>query len=51
LTVDGFNVLNQTIYLIPNNGIGTGPTPSATFGRPTAAADPRQLQVGARWSF
>ena len=51
LTVDGFNVLNQTNYLIPNNVIGTGTTPSPTFGRPTAAGDPRQLQVGARWSF
>ena len=51
LVIDGFNVLNTTNYLIPNNVIGTGATPSATFGRPTAAGDPRQLQVGARWSF
>jgi hypothetical protein len=51
LSIDGFNVLNTTNYVIPNNVIGTGATPSATFGRPTAAGDPRQLQVGARWSF
>jgi len=51
LTVDAFNLLNQTNYLIPNNVIGTGPVPSPSFGRPTAAGDPRQLQFGGRWSF
>ena len=51
LTVDAFNLLNQTNYLIPNNVIGTGPVPSPSFGRPTAAGDPRQLQLGGRWSF
>ena len=51
VTLDAFNVLNQTNYLIPNNIIGTGPIPPAAFGRPTAAGDPRQLQLGLRWSF
>jgi hypothetical protein len=51
VTLDAFNVLNQSNYLIPNNIIGTGPTPPVSFGRPTAAGDPRQLQLGVRWSF
>jgi hypothetical protein len=51
VTLDAFNVLNRANYLIPNNVIGTGATPSPTFGLPTAAGDPRQLQLGARWSF
>jgi hypothetical protein len=49
--VDAFNLLNRSNFLIPNNIIGTGATPPATFGRPTAAADPRQIQVGVRWAF
>jgi hypothetical protein len=51
LSIDGFNVLNRANYLIPNNVFGTGLVPPAAFGRPTAAADPRQVQLGARWSF
>ena len=51
LSIDGFNVLNRANYLIPNNVFGTGPLPPAAFGGPTAAADPRQVQLGARWSF
>jgi hypothetical protein len=42
---DHFNVLNV------NNTFGTGPTPNATYGQPTVAGDPRQLQLGVRWSF
>jgi hypothetical protein len=49
--VDAFNVLNRTNFLIPNNVFGVGPTPPPSFGQPTAAGDPRQLQIGARWSF
>jgi hypothetical protein len=49
--LDAFNVLNRANYLIPNNTWGTGALPRAGFGEPTAAADPRQLQVGLRWSF
>ncbi len=50
-SVDAFNVLNRTNLLFPNNTIGTGATPSQTFGLPTAAADPRQIQFGVRVRF
>ncbi|MEK6323197.1 MAG: TonB-dependent receptor [Acidobacteriota bacterium] len=49
--VEGFNVLNRSNFQLPNNVIGTGATPLASFGRPTAAADPRQIQFGLRISF
>jgi hypothetical protein len=49
--VDAFNVLNRTNLLFPNNTFGTGATPLATFGRATAAADPRQIQFGVRVKF
>ena len=48
---DVFNLTNRSNFLIPNNIRGTGPVPSAAFGRPTAAGDPRQVQLGVRWSF
>jgi len=48
---EGFNVLNRSNFQIPNNTFGTGQTPLATFGRPTAASDPRQIQFGLRLSF
>src|SRR6185436_17788555 len=48
--VEGFNVLNRANLQLPNNTFGTGATPSLTFGQPTAAADPRQLQFGLRLS-
>lgn len=48
---EGFNVLNRSNLQLPNNTFGTGTTPLATFGRPTAAADPRQIQFGLRLSF
>lgn len=51
LIADAFNVLNRTNWLIPNNTFGTGTAPLATFGQPTAAADPRQIQLGIRWGF
>jgi outer membrane receptor protein involved in Fe transport len=44
--VDAFNVLDRANYQVPNN-ILTSPT----FGRPTATNDPRQLQLGLRFSF
>lgn len=50
-SIDAFNVLNRTNLLFPNNTFGQGATPSATFGRATAAADPRQLQLGLRLRF
>jgi Carboxypeptidase regulatory-like domain/TonB dependent receptor len=48
---EGFNVLNHANLQLPNNTFGTGATPLATFGLPTAAGDPRQLQFGLRLSF
>ena len=51
---DLFNILNHPDYEIPNNSFGTGvyPTnPSATFGQPTAVADPREAQLALRLMF
>ena len=49
-----FNILNHPNYEIPNNSFGSGvyPTnPSASFGHPTAVADPREAQLGLRLTF
>jgi hypothetical protein len=51
LTVDAFNVLNRTNLLNPNATFGTGTVPLPSFGRATAAGDPRQLQIGLRLQF
>jgi hypothetical protein len=51
VSIDAFNVLNRTNLLLPNNTFGQGSTPVATFGRATAAADPRQIQFGVRVGF
>jgi len=51
LIAEAFNLLNRANFQLPNNTFGTGTTPAATFGRPTAAADPRQIQFGLRLSF
>jgi hypothetical protein len=51
MSADAFNVLNRTNLLFPNNTFGQGTTPLPTFGRATAAGDPRQLQVGLRVDF
>ncbi|MBA2732199.1 MAG: hypothetical protein H0U54_04830 [Acidobacteria bacterium] len=48
---EGFNVLNRANFQVPNNTFGTGQTPLASFGRPTAASDSRQIQFGLRLSF
>jgi hypothetical protein len=51
---EAFNVFNHPNYQVPSGNFGTGvyPTaPAAGFGRPTAAADPRQMQFGLRLSF
>ena len=48
---EGFNVLNRANLQLPNNVYGTGSAPLPTFGRPTAAGDPRQIQLGLRLSF
>jgi Carboxypeptidase regulatory-like domain/TonB dependent receptor len=49
--VEGFNVLNRANYQTPNNVYGTGRAPLPSFGLPTAAADPRQVQLGLRLTF
>jgi len=48
---EGFNVLNRANLQLPNNTYGTGPAPLASFGRPTAADSPRQIQFGLRLDF
>jgi hypothetical protein len=48
---EGFNMFNRANFQLPNATFGTGGTPNANFGRPTAAADPRQIQFGLRLSF
>ncbi|HEU4597726.1 MAG TPA: TonB-dependent receptor, partial [Pyrinomonadaceae bacterium] len=49
--VEGFNVLNRANLQLPNNIFGTGSTPGASFGLPTAADNPRQVQFGLRLNF
>jgi len=49
--VEAFNLLSHVNVLNVNNTYGNGATPLASFGQPTAAGDPRQIQIGARWSF
>lgn len=46
-----FNTLNHSNFQLPNNTFGSGAAPSASFGQPTAAADPRQIQFGLRLDF
>jgi hypothetical protein len=43
-----FNALNRTNLQFPNNTWGTGAVPLGTFGKPTNANDPRQIQFGLR---
>jgi hypothetical protein len=49
--IEGFDVLNRANYQAPNNVYGTGRAPLPSFGLPTAAADPRQVQLGLRLTF
>lgn len=51
LLVDAFNLLNRTNFMVPNITFGPGLVPPSSFGRPTTAGDPRQVQLGLRWSF
>jgi hypothetical protein len=51
LLAEGFNVLNRANFGVPNNTFGGGAAPLQTFGRPTAAFDPRQFQFGMKVSF
>jgi hypothetical protein len=51
---EAFNLVNTRNDLFPTGNFGTAtyPTsPSATFGTPTAAADPRSIEFAARLSF
>ena len=49
--VEAFNLLNHVNILNVNNTYGNAATPLPSFGQPTAAGDPRQIQLGVRWSF
>jgi hypothetical protein len=50
--VEGFNVLNRANLQLPNNTLNpANPSTLATFGRPTAADNPRQVQFGLRLNF
>jgi hypothetical protein len=54
LTLDVLNVFNVTNFTDLNRVFGSGPYPAAaapTFGQYTQAAPPRQLQIGARFSY
>ncbi len=51
LLVEGFNVLNRSNFTVPNNIYGAGTSPLPSFGRPTQAFDPRQIQLGFRFAF
>jgi len=51
VSAEGFNILNRANLAVPNNVFGSGTQPSATFGQPTAAFDPRQFQFGLRLNF
>jgi hypothetical protein len=51
LMLEAFNLFNRTNVVAVNGTYGTGTSPRATFGQPTLAADPRQVQVGLRWNF
>lgn len=51
LSADGFNLFNRANLAVPNNTFGSGPTPLASFGQPTAAFDSRQFQFGLKLSF
>ena len=46
-----FNLPNHTNLLLPNNTYGTGTAPLPSYGKPTAAGDPRQIQLGIRINF
>jgi hypothetical protein len=49
--IESFNTLNRSNLQLPNRTFGPGPIPLRGFGAPTAAGDPRQIQLGVRVSF
>jgi len=49
---EGFNVLNRANLQLPNNTLNpANPATLLTFGLPTAADGPRQVQFGMRFNF
>ena len=48
---EGFNLLNRSNFGVPNNTFGPNALPLSTFGKPTAAFDPRQFQFGLKLTF
>jgi hypothetical protein len=48
---ESFNAFNRRNLQFPNNTFGAGSIPLPTFGQPTAASEPRQLQFGLRFSL
>jgi hypothetical protein len=49
---EGFNVLNRANLQLPNNTLNPlNPSTLVSFGRPTAADNPRQIQFGLRLNF
>jgi len=51
LLAEAFNIFNRANFSVPNNTFFAGSVPSATFGKPTAAFDARQIQLGFRFNF
>jgi carboxypeptidase family protein len=51
MLAEGFNLFNRANYGVPNNTFGPGIAPLPTFGQPTQAFDPRQMQFGVKLSF
>ncbi|HYG80874.1 MAG TPA: TonB-dependent receptor, partial [Pyrinomonadaceae bacterium] len=50
--VEGFNVLNRSNLQLPNNTLNpSNPATLRSFGLPTAADNPRQVQLGLRLNF
>ncbi len=49
--VEGFNIFNRSNFIVPNNVYGPGTAPLPAFGRPTSSFDPRQIQIGSRFTF
>jgi hypothetical protein len=49
--VEAFNLFNRVNILSVNSTFGSGTVPLPTFGLPTLAGDPRQIQLGLRWNF
>jgi hypothetical protein len=49
--IEVFNAFNRVNILALNSTFGSGTAPLSTFGQPTLAGDPRQVQLGLRWKF